>query len=149
MKKSKQNKDLIIDQLKKTPVAESACQKIGISRMTLFRWKKEDPEFAKAFDEALDEGRDLVNDVAISQLLNAIKNGNLSAITYWLNHNHKNYGNKLEISGRLKTDNGQLTPEQAASIKQALELASLLGNNNLLINADGQVETTISSESQQ
>ena len=132
MKKTKRNMELILDQLRKTPVAESACQKIGISRMTLFRWKKEDLIFAKAVEEAIEDGRDLVNDVAVSQLLMAIKNGNLSAITYWLNHNHKNYANKLEISGKLKTDNIQLTSEQEAGIKQALKLACLLGNNGLV-----------------
>jgi len=149
MKDDKKLKQLAIEQLGKTPIVQVACEKIGLPRSTFYKWKAKDEKFSDAVDKAIFDGRNLINDFAEAQLVNAIKDGNMTGIIYWLNHNHKNYGNKLEISGRLKTDNGQLTPEQEASIKQALELASLLGNNNLLINADGQVETTVSSEPQQ
>lgn len=125
-------KKLAIEQLNKTPIIQVVCEKIGLPRTTFYRWKENDEKFAEAVDEATNEGRHLINDFAESQLLNAIKNNNLKAIIYWLNHNHKNYTNKLEISGRLKADNGRLTPEQEIDIKRALELAALSGKNILL-----------------
>lgn len=145
MKDSKKLKQLAIEQLNKTPIIQVVCEKIGLPRTTFYRWKDNDQEFAEAVDKAIHEGRHLINDFAESQLVNAIKNNNLTAIIYWLNHNHKNYANKLEINGKLKTDNGQLTPEQEANIRQALELASLFTNNNLLTNEDNQKEKDESS----
>jgi len=117
-----------------------------LSRPTFYRWKKKDEKFADDVDQAMEDGRHLINDFAESQLLNAIKNNNLTAIIYWLNHNHKTYANRLEINGKLKTGDGRLTPEQEISIKQALELASLLESNNLLNNKDSQEAKCDSSE---
>ncbi len=142
----KKLKLLAIEQLNKTPIIQVVCEKIGLPRTTFYRWKEKDKKFSEAVDKATFEGRHLINDFAESQLLNAIKNNNLTAIIYWLNHNHKNYANKLEINGKLKTEVKCLTPEQEANIKRALELTSLLKNNNLLINKDSQEEKTISSE---
>jgi hypothetical protein len=125
MKDDKKLKQLSIEQLSKTPIVQVVCEKIGLPRTTFYRWKKNDPEFAEAAERAICDGRHLINDFAESQLINAIKNNNLTATIYWLNHNHKNYGNKIEIDGQLKTSNGRLTPEQEENIKQALVLASL------------------------
>lgn len=146
MKDDKKLKQLAIEQLNKTPIIQVVCEKIGLPRTTLYRWKEKDEKFAEEVDKAMCEGRHLINDFAESQLLNAIKNNNLTAIIYWLNHNHKNYANKLEINGKLKADNGRLTPEQEEIIKRALELASLFGNKELLINQDSQKEQTSSLE---
>ncbi|MDD4901733.1 MAG: hypothetical protein PHE24_01215 [Patescibacteria group bacterium] len=132
MKDDEKLKQLAIEQLNKTPIVQVVCEKIGLPRTTFYRWKENDEKFAEAVNKAICDGRHLINDFAESQLLTAIKNNNLTAIIYWLNHNHKNYANKLEIDGRVKTDNGRLTPEQEESIKQALKLASLFENNNLL-----------------
>lgn len=135
MKKNNTTKTLILEHLKKIPILEVACQKANISRMTLFRWKKEDEQFAKNVEDALSDGILLINDLAENQLVSGIKDKNLSAVQYWLKYHHPNYKNKLEINGKIKADNGQLTPEQEESIKKALELASLLGGgDNLLTN---------------
>lgn len=118
-------KTLLIEQLKKTPIVQIACEKVGIGRATYYRWKKEDEDFAKLADEAILEGNLLVNDLAESQLISAIKNNNLGAIVFWLKHHHSNYATKVEISGSLKHQNEILTPEQEALVQKALELASL------------------------
>jgi hypothetical protein len=122
MKNTKQNKESLIEQLRKKPVVEVACQKIGISRMTFYRWKKDKPEFAKSADEAILEGRSLVNDLAETQLIGAVKERNLQAITYWLRNHHPDYANKLEIKHAIQDEN--LTPEQEALVREALRLAS-------------------------
>ena len=126
--KTDKNKELLIEQLKKTPIVQVSCEKIGIGRATFYRWKQEDPDFATRADEALAEGSSLVNDVAESQLMSAIRDKNLTAIIFWLRNHHPNYANKLEVTARLKADNEVLTPEQEAIVTRALKLASLVPN---------------------
>lgn len=130
MKKDK-SKELFLQQLQRTPIIQAACEKINIARWTVYRWKKEDADFAKAFDQAMNEGRDLVNDVAISQLLNAIKNGNLGAVKFWLQNYHLDFKTKIEIEGRINTIQ-EMTPKQKELVKKALVLA------NLTINKKGE-----------
>jgi ACT domain-containing protein len=105
-----QNRQLMLEQLKKTPVVQICCEKLGVSRSTYYRWREEDEEFAKQADSALAEGVALVNDMAESQLLSAIRDRNISSIFYWLNHRHPAYSNKLEITTKVKDTS--LTVEQ-------------------------------------
>lgn len=111
----------LIKQLKKTPIVEVACKKLGISRATYYRWKKDDPKFAEEAEFALDEGSQLVNDMAESQLINAIKEGNMTGIIFWLKNHHKQYSPKLEVT----TKNGDvpLTEEQKELIRKSLAMA--------------------------
>jgi len=83
-KRMDNNKQLVIEQLKKVPVVEIACEKIGIGRATYYRWREEDEEFAKLADEAITEGNSLVNDMAESQLMSVIRDKNLTAIIFGL-----------------------------------------------------------------
>jgi hypothetical protein len=115
----------LIENLGKLPIVQIACEKAGIGRATYYRWRKEDPEFAKAAHEALQDGVTLVSDMAESQLLTQIRDGNLGAVMYWLKHRNANYNNKLEVTARIKQDNEALTPEQEAAITEALKMASL------------------------
>ena len=80
------NKELIIEKLKSLPIIQIACEKIGIGRATYYRWREQDPEFADAANKAIREGQQFINDMAESQLLSAIKDQNMTAIIYWLNH---------------------------------------------------------------
>ncbi len=111
----------LIKQLKKTPIVEVACKKLGIGRATYYRWKKDDPKFAEEAEFALDEGSQLVNDMAESQLINAIKEGNMTGIIFWLKNHHKQYSPKLEVT----TKNGDvpLTEEQKELIRKSLAMA--------------------------
>ncbi len=146
-KERKRLKKLALEQLQKTPIVQVVCEKVGIPRATFYRWKAKDEKFSDEVDKALCEGRHLINDFAESQLLNAIRNNNLTAIIYWLNHNHKTYANKLEINGRLKTDNGRLTPEQEENIRKALELTALLSRDNPLDKNDGSEDPNLNPNS--
>lgn len=124
-KRQEKNKELILEQLKKRPIVQFACGKAGIGRATYYRWRKEDEEFAKRADQALREGSLLVNDMAESQLMSAIRDRNLTAIIFWLKNHHPSYTTKLEVTGKLKVDNEVLTPEQEALVTRALKLAAL------------------------
>ncbi len=80
-----------IEELKLVPIVSAACEKVGIARNSVYRWRKEDPEFKKQMDEALDMGAESVSDLAESKLINNIKTGSMRAIEYWLNNNKKKY----------------------------------------------------------
>lgn len=125
-KRMDNNKLLVIAQLKKVPIVEVACEKVGVGRTTYYRWKQEDQEFASLADEAISEGSSLVNDMAESQLMSAIRDKNLTAIIFWLKHHHASYATKVEVTARLKADNEVLTPEQEALVTKALQLAALI-----------------------
>ena len=127
-KRQSQEKQLVIEQLRKNPIIQISCEKLNISRATFYRWKSEDKKFENQVEEAIKEGNSLVNDIAESQLMSLIRDQNLSAVIFWLKHHHPSYGTKVEITARLKADNEILTPEQEALVTKALKLASLLPN---------------------
>lgn len=127
--KTDKNKQSLIEQLRKTPIIQIACEKIGIGRATFYRWKKNDENFSNQVYEALLDGNELVNDMAESQLMSAIRDKNLTAIIFWLKNHHQSYANKIEVTAKLKHDDEQLTPEQEALVMKALKLASVLPEN--------------------
>jgi hypothetical protein len=88
--KEKQKKELI-KLLRETPIVQYASKKSGIGRSTYYKWRAEDFVFARVADRAIESGRFLMNDLAESKLLNQIQRDELSAITFWLRHNHPKY----------------------------------------------------------
>ena len=125
-KRQAKNKEELLEQLKKRPIVQIACEKAGIGRATYYRWRKEDKEFAEKADQALQEGSLLVNDMAESQLMSAIRDKNLTAIIFWLKNHHPSYATKVEVTAKLKADSEALTPEQEALVTKALQLAALV-----------------------
>ncbi len=117
-------KELLIEQFKKTPIVQIACEKVGIGRATYYRWKKDDEEFSQTAEEALYEGKLLVNDMAESQLISEIKNKNMAAIIFWLKHNHPSFSTKVEIITKKK--GLELSDEEKGLLEKALELSSLI-----------------------
>jgi len=122
MKKIKFQDQFLVE-LMKVPIIQVACEKTGLSRNSIYRWRKDDPAFAKKMDEAIAEGVALVNDMSESQLLTLIKEKNYPAISFWLRHRNANYKDKLEITN--KDDSEELTPSQAKIVRQALRLANI------------------------
>lgn len=121
----KVEQDLLIEQLKKTPVVQVACEKCGVGRSTYYRWRKEDAEFTQLSDQALLDGSLLVNDMAESQLMSAIKDKNMTAIIFWLKHHHPAYLTKVEITSSQIKD-PMLTAEQEDAVKKALLMAGII-----------------------
>lgn len=122
-KRQTKEKELLIEQLKKIPIVQVACEKLSIGRATYYRWRKEDKDFAKQADTALEESSLLINDVAESQLISEIKNKNITAIIFWLKHHHKAYANRLALTGHLRHEY-QLTVEQEKLIERALAMVT-------------------------
>lgn len=119
-------KSKLLAELRLTPIVQVACKKANIGRATYYRWRKEDLEFASQADEALEYSASLINDMAESQLISAIKDKNLTAIIFWLKYHHKAYATRVEVDGRLTMENYQLSPEQQGLVRQALSQSALL-----------------------
>jgi hypothetical protein len=124
MKKEK-DKEMLLEQLKRTPIVEMAYCKLSIGRTTYYRWRKENAEFARLADEAIRDGILLVSDMAEAELISAIRNGQLTAAIFWLRNHHESYKQKIEISGKITQKVEALDPEQEALVKEALRLGSL------------------------
>jgi len=119
------DKKTLLAQLEKTPIVEAACKKAGLPRSTYYRWRKDDEEFAARCDETIELSIGRVNDLAESQLINAIKDQSMTAITFWLKHHHFSYRNRVEVDARIEAVQQELSPEQAELVTSALRLAGL------------------------
>lgn len=128
MAKKNKFKNVFLAELRKIPIIQVACEKTGISRQSVYRWKHENKEFEKELDDALNEGEALVNDMSESQLLTLIKEKNFSAIRFWLNHRSPKYKDKVEVTTKIGIDN-ELTNEQKAVVRRALQLATQPNNH--------------------
>jgi len=129
MKKDKK-KNEFLEQLRKTPVIQIAAEKVSISRNSVYKWRKEDPEFHKAMELALIEGEELINDISESTLLSLIKDRKWQALSFWLSHRHPKFTNKLKIEANINYAAGPLTPEEEAIKKEALEIATGVTSTN-------------------
>ena len=123
-KKNKVRKEFL-EELKKVPIVQVACERVGVSRNSVYRWKREDKKFKEEMEQALAEGEALVNDMSESQLLALIKEKNWSAISFWLRHRNPKFRDKVEVTTKID-DDGELTPSQAAIVNKALQLAEIL-----------------------
>ena len=121
----KQNKKKVelIEQLKKTPIIQIACEKVGVGRATFYRWRKDDKEFAESVEQSLTDGAYLVSDMAESKLISAIKKESLPAIIFWLKSHHAKYRTKLDVNANIRNLDEPLTAEQEALVREALRLA--------------------------
>ena len=116
-------KAALLEEFRKIPIVQVACSKHSVSRATYYRWRVDDTTFAAAADAALDDGVLMVNDMAESQLLTAIRDGNMTGIIFWLKSHPKTYSTKVEVEATVR--NLALTPEQEAVVRKALTLAQL------------------------
>lgn len=94
-----------LDELRRVPVVQVACNKCDLSRNSVYRWRNEDPYFASLMDDALTEGEEYINDLGESQLLTLIKNKSYPAIRFWLTHHHNKYKKQEKI---IETTNNRL-----------------------------------------
>lgn len=119
----KKQKEDLIEQLKKNPVIQVACERLEIGRATHYRWYTDDKEYGQAVDVAINEGVSFVAEFAESQLFNAVRNNEPWAIGMVLKAMHPRYKNKIEINGNIVHSTRELTPEDEELIKESLRLA--------------------------
>ena len=111
--------------MKQSPTIETTCQKIGVSRATVYRWIANSKKFEKQVDDSLKQGREFMSDVAENQLFSLIANREMSAIRLYLSTHNPRYSNKLEVSGSISNRDEPLTKQQKKLIREALKLSSL------------------------
>jgi len=102
-----------------------AVEKVGIARSTVYKWRDEDEEFRTAMEAALVEGEAMLNDLGENQLYSLMLERHYPSIQFWLRHRNPKFKDKLEVTTHNLGLKEQLTPEQEADIRKALELASL------------------------
>jgi hypothetical protein len=135
MKKNKlQNQ--FFEELRKVPIVQVAAEKTAISRNSIYRWRKEDPEFCEKMDQAISDGVGFINDMSESQLLTLIKEKDYRSISFWLKHRNDNYKSKIEITAKISEPKKELTPEQKETVTEALKLASLMSEEAKEINSN-------------
>lgn len=120
LKRISSDKEKLLKHLKQVPIIQVSCQKLNISRATYYRWRKQDKKFAKNADSAIQDGRLLINEMAESQLINAIKEQNMTGIIFWLKNNNPIYSDKVELTHRAGKE--ELSTEQKESIEKAILL---------------------------
>lgn len=120
--KTDQAQALFLEQLTKLPIISIAAEKAGVARRTIYYWR-ENAEFAKKMDAAIEEGEALLNDLGESQLVSLMRDRSWPAISFWLRHRNPKFRDTLDITARLER-NEELTPEEEATVSHALRLAS-------------------------
>jgi hypothetical protein len=118
--------DLFLEEMRKIPIVTVACEKVGISRNTIYKWLKDDPVFKEKFDTASMNGIQHINDLSENQLLQLIKEKRLSAIRLWLTNNHQRFSGKSVKDTEVKDK--ELSEEQKSTIEQALKMVNAKQN---------------------
>lgn len=127
MKKNKHKEDFL-NNLKKIPIVQVACEKSSLSRNTVYRWRKENSEFATEMDNAIKEGEDFINDMGEVQVIQLIKEKDFQAIKFWLTKRSPRFRDKVEITTKRYEES--LSPEEEDYVKNALRLSNINYENN-------------------
>lgn len=60
-------------QLRLLPLSvRAACDRVGVSRMTVRRWRADDLKFAAAYDDAMEDGADVLEDAAVTRAVDGV-----------------------------------------------------------------------------
>lgn len=118
--KRDRDKDLMLEQLRKIPIVQIACERIGVARATYYRWRSEDKAFKDESDQAMRDGELFVNDLSESQVITLIKDKNWPAISFWLRNHHPKYADKLMVEASISRVDEKLSPEEEKLVQHAL-----------------------------
>ena len=135
-------KELFLEQLRKVPVIQISCEKVGMSRATYYRLRASDKNFRRQSEEAMEQGYDMVNDLSEAQTITLIKAGKMPAIMLWLKTHHPRYGSKVKSYAKSVSAE-DLTPEEE---KIALEALTLASSGSISQNNHEKNNPTISGE---
>ena len=114
----RRDKEKFFEILEKTPVIHVAIERSGVSKATFYRWRDLDKDFAQKIEAAMSEGKGLISDIAIAQLISSIKAGGIGATKFWLEKHHPDYSNKLHLTAEVEHEMS-LSPEQEALVRRA------------------------------
>ncbi|MHA1876737.1 MAG: hypothetical protein ACTSUC_09875 [Promethearchaeota archaeon] len=117
-RKLRGRKKLLYEALKaQLGVVTAACNQVGVSRDTHYRWLRTDPTYAQWVDEI----QDLTLDFAENALLKQIKEGNITANIFFLKTKGKKRGyiEQQNIKQQV-TGNISLTKEELNKLMEVL-----------------------------
>lgn len=120
-----QLKHKLVQHLRDIPIATYACQRVGVPKATYYKWRKIDQIFREASDEAIITGKLTLNDVAKSQLVKLIKEGDYRSISFWLKHNDADFGSKLTL--KIEDETRRYDPKDLEEMAKAMHNAGLVG----------------------
>ncbi|MFA7049647.1 MAG: hypothetical protein WC164_00835 [Patescibacteria group bacterium] len=121
IKNKRELKKIIPTLLEKNPIIAFVCQKTGISRQTYYRWLEECNKFKSDCESAILDGKQNINDLAYSKLVELIKSSNITAIIFWLKNNHPDF---KESSQQIRIVQEKLSPGQSKLLEKALNIVS-------------------------
>ena len=115
--KTDTNKQLMLEKLEfHLGIVSKACKDANICRTTHYQWMNDDPEYNKAVNDISEFAIDFVE----SELFRQIKDGNVTAIIFYLKTKGKKRGyiEKLGIDFNNQTapDLSELTTEQIITL---------------------------------
>ena len=119
-KQKKDIKNSICEILEKSPIVESACQKVGITRMMFYRWKKEDETFSQKVDESLKISRASLCDLAESKMIQLIGEGHPSMIRFCLRHNSPQYQKNPDVNQQFHFNSSEWGADHIQAMMKAL-----------------------------
>jgi len=90
-KRITEQKEKILECLAESGNVSFACKKVGIVRKTFYRWKEEDEQFSDEADISIASGKSFVNDLAHTQLIRKIQEGDMGAVKFQLVSCHPDY----------------------------------------------------------
>ena len=93
-----------LEELEKIPNITYACGKVGLSRQTIYRWRKEDKNFDNSFNKAILLGIDSMGDLAHSKLIENVKKGNQRAIEFSIKKYKSSYTDLENVKPDKKID---------------------------------------------
>jgi len=106
------DKEAVLEELRRNSIIEVACKKTGVGRTTFYRWRKEDFDFYANVNEAIEQGRSVITDMAISQVVKSIQEGSFPASKFWLTHHDDHF--------RIRPINVYQTPNDTPELPQEL-----------------------------
>lgn len=130
---TRQLKERILELLKEVPLVTYACQKLNIPKSTFYKWKEIDLKFKEDAEGAINLGRSTVNDMAISQLMKKINEGETVAIIFWLKHNSHMFNQKITLE--IENKNEGYTREELDVLVKSLKTVGyeyIVNENNKL-----------------
>ena len=88
------DKSKFLEILRENPWIVFASKKSGISRATIYRWMKDNPDFQHEVEIATKAGNSQLGEIAEMGLVKNIKEGNLNAIKFYLTNTNPRYVSK-------------------------------------------------------
>jgi len=86
MKKNKNKINQFLKSLEKIPIVQKACEECGLSRNTIYRWRRENNDFRKKMDKSIKIGNRVIDDLAHMKYFSLMNEKHWPAIKHRLLH---------------------------------------------------------------